>query len=139
EEQQQPEVHTEQQQQRQQAQQPQISQYPPQINQKQGTQQQQKQQQKQPVVSTPEVAAPTIVEQNKKPADVELTQAISYVNKIKDRFADQPDIYKNFLEILQTYQRDQKPINEVYAQVTILFQNAPDLLDDFKKFLPDSS
>ncbi|OXB44336.1 hypothetical protein B1J92_E02475g [Nakaseomyces glabratus] len=75
----------------------------------------------------------------KKPADVEFSQAITYVNKIKTRFADQPDIYKQFLEILQTYQREQKPIHEVYAQVTILFQNAPDLLDDFKKFLPDSS
>lgn len=75
----------------------------------------------------------------KKPNDVEFSQAINYVNKIKNRFADQPDVYKNFLEILQTYQREQKPINEVYAQVTVLFQNAPDLLEDFKKFLPDSS
>lgn len=75
----------------------------------------------------------------KKTADVEFSQAINYVNKIKNRFADKPDIYKHFLEILQTYQREQKPINEVYAQVTVLFQNAPDLLDDFKKFLPDSS
>nr|6XAW_A Chain A, Transcriptional regulatory protein SIN3 [Saccharomyces cerevisiae S288C] len=72
-----------------------------------------------------------------KNVDVEFSQAISYVNKIKTRFADQPDIYKHFLEILQTYQREQKPINEVYAQVTHLFQNAPDLLEDFKKFLPD--
>lgn len=78
-------------------------------------------------------------EQVKKSADVEFSQAINYVNKIKNRFAEQPDIYKHFLEILQTYQREQKPINEVYAQVTVLFQNAPDLLDDFKKFLPDSS
>ncbi|AAS51224.1 ACL004Wp [Eremothecium gossypii ATCC 10895] len=75
----------------------------------------------------------------KKAGDVEFSHAISYVNKIKTRFAEQPDIYKHFLEILQTYQREQKPINEVYAQVTVLFQNAPDLLDDFKKFLPDSS
>ncbi|SCU80912.1 LADA_0B10176g1_1 [Lachancea dasiensis] len=71
--------------------------------------------------------------------DVEFSHAISYVNKIKTRFADQPDIYKHFLEILQTYQREQKPIHEVYAQVTALFQNAPDLLDDFKKFLPDAT
>lgn len=78
-------------------------------------------------------------DQTKKTADVEFSQAINYVNKIKNRFADKPDIYKNFLEILQTYQREQRPINEVYAQVTVLFQNAPDLLDDFKKFLPDSS
>ncbi|GMM54440.1 transcriptional regulator [Maudiozyma humilis] len=94
------------------------------------------QQQQNVISSTPQVMEPP---QGNKPADVEFSQAISYVNKIKNRFADQPDIYKNFLEILQTYQRDQKPINEVYAQVTVLFQNAPDLLDDFKKFLPDSS
>ncbi|ODV95612.1 hypothetical protein PACTADRAFT_50307 [Pachysolen tannophilus NRRL Y-2460] len=70
---------------------------------------------------------------------VEFNHAISYVNKIKTRFANQPDIYKHFLEILQTYQREQKPIGEVYQQVTVLFQNAPDLLDDFKQFLPDTS
>lgn len=70
---------------------------------------------------------------------VEFNHAISYVNKIKTRFANQPDIYKHFLEILQTYQREQKPIAEVYSQVTILFQNAPDLLDDFKQFLPDTN
>lgn len=33
--------------------------------------------------------------------------AIQYVNKIKVRFADQPDIYKQFLEVLQTYGKDQ--------------------------------
>ncbi|CCH41931.1 Transcriptional regulatory protein [Wickerhamomyces ciferrii] len=70
---------------------------------------------------------------------VEFNHAISYVNKIKTRFANQPDIYKHFLEILQTYQREQKPIAEVYGQVTVLFQNAPDLLDDFKQFLPDTN
>lgn len=60
------------------------------------------------------------------------------MNKIKTRFANQPDIYKQFLEILQTYQREQKPIGEVYEQVTLLFSNSPDLLDDFKQFLPDT-
>jgi paired amphipathic helix protein Sin3a len=81
---------------------------------------------------------------------VEFNHAINYVNKIKvpyfqlqthwkTRFADKPDIYKNFLEILQTYQREQRPIQEVYSQVTKLFEGAPDLLDDFKQFLPDNS
>lgn len=70
---------------------------------------------------------------------VEFNHAINYVNKIKTRFAHQPDVYKHFLEILQTYQREQKTIAEVYQQVTILFQGAPDLLDDFKQFLPDTS
>ncbi|XPS70628.1 Transcriptional regulatory protein sin3 [Ascochyta lentis] len=74
-----------------------------------------------------------------KRGPVEFNHAISYVNKIKNRFASQPDIYKQFLEILQTYQRESKPIQDVYAQVTGLFNGAPDLLEDFKQFLPESA
>jgi paired amphipathic helix protein Sin3a len=40
---------------------------------------------------------------------------------------------------LQTYQRESKPIQDVYAQVTQLFLTAPDLLEDFKQFLPESA
>lgn len=58
---------------------------------------------------------------------------------VQNRFAAHPDIYKNFLEILQTYQRESKPIQDVYAQVTHLFGGAPDLLEDFKQFLPESA
>lgn len=57
----------------------------------------------------------------------------------QNRFQDKPEIYKQFLEILQTYQREQKPIQDVYAQVTTLFNAAPDLLEDFKQFLPESA
>lgn len=84
---------------------------------------------------------PTDQQQQQQPGaggQVEFNHAISYVNKIKTRFANQPDIYKQFLEILQTYQREQKPIGEVYEQVTLLFSSSPDLLSDFKQFLPDS-
>ncbi|WAQ81543.1 hypothetical protein PtA15_1A885 [Puccinia triticina] len=72
---------------------------------------------------------------NGKP--VEFNYAINYVNKIKHRFIDQPEIYKTFLEILQTYQRDGMAIDSVYVKVTKLFSNASDLLDEFKQFLPD--
>lgn len=57
----------------------------------------------------------------------------------QNRFQDRPEIYKQFLEILQTYQREQKPIQDVYSQVTTLFHTAPDLLEDFKQFLPESA
>eukprot|EP00095_Tigriopus_kingsejongensis_P007627 maker-scaffold995_size72343-snap-gene-0.21 protein:Tk07627 transcript:maker-scaffold995_size72343-snap-gene-0.21-mRNA-1 annotation:"paired amphipathic helix protein sin3a" len=43
---------------------------------------------------------------------VEFNHAITYVNKIKNRFHGQPDVYKQFLEILHTYQKDQKLIKE---------------------------
>ncbi|KAI8825138.1 uncharacterized protein EV422DRAFT_517588 [Fimicolochytrium jonesii] len=68
---------------------------------------------------------------------VEFNHAINYVNKIKNRFSSEPETYKHFLEILQTYQKEQKPIQEVYAQVQILFNGANDLLDEFKQFLPE--
>ncbi|KAJ5218119.1 uncharacterized protein N7498_000218 [Penicillium cinerascens] len=74
-----------------------------------------------------------------KRGPVEFNHAISYVNKIKNRFSSAPEIYKQFLEILQTYQRESKPIQDVYAQVTHLFNTAPDLLEDFKQFLPESA
>ncbi|KAA8590289.1 hypothetical protein FQN60_014223, partial [Etheostoma spectabile] len=68
--------------------------------------------------------------QNNQP--VEFNHAINYVNKIKNRFQGQPDIYKAFLEILHTYQ-------EVYAQVARLFKNQEDLLSEFGQFLPDAN
>ena len=86
---------------------------------------------------------------------VEFNHAINYVNKIKNRFQGQPDIYKQFLEILHTYQKEQRslkeglisPINyrptlteaEVYAKVAQLFQNQEDLLQEFGQFLPDAT
>ncbi|KAL4969391.1 transcriptional regulator SIN3 [Aspergillus stella-maris] len=77
--------------------------------------------------------------QDLKRGPVEFNHAISYVNKIKNRFSSRPEIYKQFLEILQTYQRESKPIGDVYTQVTQLFNSAPDLLEDFKQFLPESA
>lgn len=83
---------------------------------------------------------------------VEFNHAINYVNKIKNRFQGQPDIYKQFLEILHTYQKEQrnlkegvstgiKPLTEaeVYNQVAKLFQNQDDLLQEFGQFLPDAN
>ncbi|KAL6453750.1 SIN3 Transcriptional regulatory protein SIN3 [Candida maltosa Xu316] len=107
-------------------------------NQRWGNEEQQPQQQQQPT-QPQQYQDQAIQAQNGNSGQVEFNHAISYVNKIKTRFANQPDIYKQFLEILQTYQRESKPIAEVYEQVTVLFANSPDLLDDFKQFLPDTS
>lgn len=84
---------------------------------------------------------------------VEFNHAINYVNKIKNRFQGQPDKYKKFLEILHTYQKEQKTFKEmnsnsggktlteaeVYSQVAKLFENQDDLLAEFGKFLPDAT
>eukprot|EP00798_Chlamydomonas_sp_ICE-L_P007940 gene7940-1154_t len=70
---------------------------------------------------------------------VEFDQAITYVNKIKIRFASDERIYKAFLEILNKYRKGQKTISNVYQEVAVLFSHHQDLLDEFTYFLPDNS
>ncbi|KAL3924281.1 MAG: hypothetical protein SGILL_001142 [Bacillariaceae sp.] len=69
---------------------------------------------------------------------VEFDHAISYVTTIKRRFANDPGTYHAFLEILHTYQKEQRGIKEVLEQVAHLFQDHPDLLKEFTFFLPDA-
>lgn len=49
---------------------------------------------------------------------VEFNHAINYVNKIKNRFQGQPEIYKQFLEILHTYQKEQRSLKEGNTEFT---------------------
>ncbi|VVC29015.1 Paired amphipathic helix,Histone deacetylase interacting domain,Sin3, C-terminal [Cinara cedri] len=101
----------------------------------------------------PQVSIPTTQEStNSHNQPVEFNHAINYVNKIKNRFQGQPEKYKRFLEILHTYQKEQKsqkdnmvPLTEktlteaeVYQQVAKLFENQDDLLVEFGQFLPDA-
>lgn len=44
---------------------------------------------------------------------VQFNHAIQFLNKIKIRFGDEPDTYKQFLEILQTYQKEQRQLHDV--------------------------
>ncbi|CAG2120510.1 unnamed protein product, partial [Medioppia subpectinata] len=98
-------------------------------------------------------AAAAAASANNAAQPVEFNHAINYVNKIKNRFQMQPEIYKQFLEILHTYQKEQRSIKEgtavqgqkmlteteVFTQVAKLFQNQEDLLQEFSQFLPDAN
>ena len=70
---------------------------------------------------------------------VEFVHAISYVNKIKTRFANDERVYKAFLEILNMYRKNLKSISQVYEEVAMLFKSHNDLLEEFTYFLPDFS
>jgi paired amphipathic helix protein Sin3a len=77
-------------------------------------------------------------QQDSKEPPVEFDHAINYVTTIKKRFAGEPDTYKKFLEILHTYQKEQRGIKEVLDEVSMLFADHPDLLKQFTYFLPDA-
>eukprot|EP01132_Coremiostelium_polycephalum_P002155 gene2155-2654_t len=68
----------------------------------------------------------------------ELDHARNYVKKIKNRFNNQPHIYKKFLAILHNYHHEMLTIKDVYDNVAELFKEHPDLLSEFTQFLPDA-
>ncbi|KAJ7602738.1 histone deacetylase complex, SIN3 component [Roridomyces roridus] len=81
---------------------------------------------------------PNAPEKHQAPSG-EFNHAIQYLNKIKARYTDDPNTYKQFLDILQAYQKEQRHMknSQVYAQVQHLFRDAPDLWGEFKVFLPE--
>nr|XP_043634301.1 paired amphipathic helix protein Sin3-like 2 isoform X2 [Erigeron canadensis] len=83
----------------------------------------------------------TVIEDDETPPKrtVEFEEAISFVNKIKKRFQNDDRVYKSFLDILNMYRKEHKGISEVYQEVASLFDDHPDLLDEFTRFLPDAS
>ncbi|RLN80932.1 hypothetical protein BBJ28_00003412 [Nothophytophthora sp. Chile5] len=64
-------------------------------------------------------------------------RATSYLAVIKQRFVDDPETFKQFLEILQTFQTHQQSVHQVLDQVCLLFRDHPDLLRGFAFFMPD--
>ncbi|XP_038703904.1 paired amphipathic helix protein Sin3-like 2 isoform X2 [Tripterygium wilfordii] len=70
---------------------------------------------------------------------VEFEEAISFVNKIKKHFQSDDHVYKSFLDILNMYRKEHKDIGDVYNEVAALFEDHPDFLEEFRRFLPDSS
>jgi paired amphipathic helix protein Sin3a len=52
----------------------------------------------------------------------EFNHAIHYLNKIKARYADDPNTYKQFLDILQTYQKEQRQLHDVSGHNMSLFE-----------------
>nr|XP_009771469.1 PREDICTED: paired amphipathic helix protein Sin3-like 3 [Nicotiana sylvestris] len=78
-------------------------------------------------------------EKEAPPKRSELEESFIFVKKVKERFKNDDHVYDSFLEILKKYREEHKTIYEVYHEVAMLFIDHPDLLNDFTKFLPDSS
>ncbi|KAG6865516.1 hypothetical protein C0991_001836 [Blastosporella zonata] len=73
------------------------------------------------------------MESNPTGIPAEFNHAIQYIKDIKARFLDDVNTYKQFLDILQPYMKEESNIQEVYVQIQLLFKDSPDLVADFKK------
>ncbi|PHU12193.1 hypothetical protein BC332_19123 [Capsicum chinense] len=73
------------------------------------------------------------------PQKTKSEEAVRFVEKVKERFQNTGHVYISFLDILKMYGEEQKNSYEVYHEVIVLFKDHLDLVDEFTKFLSDSS
>lgn len=76
---------------------------------------------------------------SKERRPVEFKQAMECADKTNNHFGRQSKKYKEFLNKLQKYQLESEPVQDVYVHVQKLFKAAPDLLEEFKQFLPHTA
>ncbi|KAE9378277.1 hypothetical protein N431DRAFT_435433 [Stipitochalara longipes BDJ] len=66
---------------------------------------------------------------------IKFNNACTYVNKFKTRYADQPEIWNKFIEILESSRRNPMTDKDVYERMTPLLNNTPDLIEGLRHIL----
>ena len=62
--------------------------------------------------------------------------ALSYLDNVKNQFADQPRVYNEFLDIMKEFKSQSTDTPGVIRRVTQLFHGYQDLIIGFNTFLP---
>ena len=65
-----------------------------------------------------------------------MDNALSYLDLVKYKFDNQPEIYNNFLDILKEFKSESIDTAGVVTQVSQLFNGYPELIRGFNIFLP---
>ena len=65
-----------------------------------------------------------------------LNDALSYLDQVKVRFSDQPDVYNKFLDIMKDFKSQAIDTPGVISRVSELFNGHPALIQGFNTFLP---
>lgn len=71
---------------------------------------------------------------NYRPLDIK--DALSYLDQVKEQFKDSPEIYNQFLDIMKEFKYQNIPTMVVMQRVSSLFRNHPSLISGFNNFLP---
>lgn len=67
---------------------------------------------------------------------MELQDAFQYLDRVKSEFADQPDVYGKFLQIMREFKANTIDANGVIFRVVTLFKGHSSLIQGFNAFLP---
>ena len=65
-----------------------------------------------------------------------LNDALSYLDQVKVRFVNQPDVYNQFLDIMKDFKSQAIDTPGVIERVSSLFTGHPELIQGFNTFLP---
>ncbi|OAP54117.1 hypothetical protein AYL99_11652 [Fonsecaea erecta] len=65
-----------------------------------------------------------------------LNDALSYLNQVKVRFSDRPDVYDRFLDTVKDFKRQVIDTPGVLKRISNLFNGHPTLIRRFNIFLP---
>jgi len=65
-----------------------------------------------------------------------IEDAQSYLVQVKINFANQPQVYNSYMNVMKDFKSEKIGPSEVIARVIYLFKDHPDLLLGFNKFLP---
>ncbi|EWM24187.1 paired amphipathic helix protein sin3b [Nannochloropsis gaditana] len=68
--------------------------------------------------------------------DVSMEDAVLYMDRVKSAYADKPETYARFLEIIKSFQDELPDTARVLEAVTQIFQGRDDLIQGFNCFLP---
>ena len=65
-----------------------------------------------------------------------LNDALTYLDQVKVRFVEQPDVYNRFLDIMKDFKSQAIDTPGVIERVSTLFNGHPELIQGFNTFLP---
>ncbi|KAH6909802.1 paired amphipathic helix [Coprinopsis sp. MPI-PUGE-AT-0042] len=65
-----------------------------------------------------------------------ISNSIEYINKVKIHFADQPQVYQQWLDIMGDFRVSAIGVPEVIERVSKLFNGNSELMEGFNAFLP---
>ncbi|KAJ4472571.1 paired amphipathic helix [Lentinula edodes] len=65
-----------------------------------------------------------------------VTDALCYLDDVKHQFAEKPEVYNRFLDIMKDFKSQQIDISGAIGRVSKLFHGNPPLIQGFNTFLP---
>ncbi|KAF7683264.1 Paired amphipathic helix protein Sin3b [Astathelohania contejeani] len=62
--------------------------------------------------------------------------ASNYIQKVKTRLLHRPESYRAFIDVIRSHQSAKMPIDKVLSKLKVILWEYPDLIEEFREFMP---